>query len=95
MKRYEKRSQKWWRRFNGTRALIWLVMIPVSYYFGWVYGVAFVSVCSLYANVASDVASWRSDVNPQLEAIEAKLDKLLEKSKTSACDGSSGGSDRR
>lgn len=79
-------SEKWWRRFNGFRALVWLVTIPIAYYFGWVYSVAFVAVCSLYANVASDVASWRSDVNPQLDTIQRlledqneKLDKLIEK----------------
>lgn len=62
-----------WRRFNGFRAGVWAVAIPVAVLFGWVYSVAFVSVCSLYANVASDLAAWRSDVNPQLDRIEARL----------------------
>jgi hypothetical protein len=48
---------------------------------GWVYSVAFVSVCSLYANVASDFAAWRADRNPKLErkldALEEKIDRLL------------------
>jgi len=38
--------------------------------------VAFVSVCSLYANAASDFAAWRSDVNPnqdQMDKIESEL----------------------
>lgn len=70
-------SVKGWRRFNGLRAAVWVGVIPISYFAGWVYSVAFVAVCSLYANVASDVAAWRSDVNPQLSRIEEKLDALL------------------
>lgn len=72
-------SEKRWRRFNGFRAAAWTLTIPIAYFAGWVYSVAFVSICSLYANVASDVAAWRSDVNPQLERIEQKLDQLLER----------------
>jgi hypothetical protein len=78
----EERRADIWRKFNGFRALVWVATIPIAYFFGWVYSVAFVSVCSLYANVASDVAAWRSDVNPdkeQLNRIEEKLDKLLGK----------------
>ena len=73
-------ESKWWRKFNGIRALVWTLVTPVAYFFGWVNNVSFVSVCSLYANIASDVAAWRSDVNPdkeQLDRIEQKLDELL------------------
>ena len=71
------RNEARWRRFNGFRAVVWTVTIPVAYFAGWIYSVAFVAVCSLYANVASDVAAWRSDVNPQLDRIEEKLDEIL------------------
>lgn len=70
-------AEKWWRRFNGTRAVVWAVAIPLAVLFGWIYSVAFVSVCSLYANVASDLSAWRSDVNPQLDRIEQRL-KLIQ-----------------
>jgi hypothetical protein len=69
----------WWRRFNATRAALWTVTIPIAYFAGWIYSVAFVAVCSLYANVASDVAAWRSDVDPQLARVERKLDELIER----------------
>lgn len=62
-----------WRRFNGSRALVWICVTVLALLFGWVYSVAFVAACSLYANIASDVAAWRSDVNPQLDRIEERL----------------------
>ena len=64
--------------------VVWLVAIPLAIFFGWIYSVAFVSVCSLYANVASDFAAWRSDVNPheeQIVRIEEMLEDLLERSR--------------
>lgn len=66
-------AEVWWRRFSGGRAIVWTVTIPLAVLFGWIDSVAFVAVCSLYANVASDVAAWRSDVNPQLDRIERRL----------------------
>ena len=77
-----KRSErdKWWRKFSAFRVLVWVAAIPVAYFLGWIYSVAFVAICSLYANLASDFAAWRSDVNPhadQLNRIEKKLDELL------------------
>jgi hypothetical protein len=78
--RQEEYHARLWRFFHLSRAVMWLGIIPVSYFLGWVYSVAFVAACSLYANAASDVASWRSDTNPQreqLNRIERKLDELL------------------
>ncbi len=67
-----------------TRVLVWLAMIPTAYMFGWLASVTFVALASLYANVASDYASWRSDVNPDadlMQRLEKKLDKLLKEAK--------------
>lgn len=69
-------AETWWRRFSGIRAIIWTIAIPLAVLFGWVSSVAFVAVCSLYANVASDVAAWRSDVNPQLDRIEERIGQI-------------------
>lgn len=66
-------AEVWWRRFSGGRAIFWIVVAALALLFGWIYSVAFVAACSLYANVASDVAAWRSDVNPQLDRIEERL----------------------
>lgn len=66
-----------WRRFNGARALFWIAVTVVAILAGWIYSVAFVAACSLYANIASDTAAWRSDVNPQLDVIERKINDVL------------------
>jgi hypothetical protein len=74
-------SDDYWAAFNLLRALVWLGTIPIAYFAGWIYSVAFVAVCSLYANVASDFAAWRADRNLKIERrlddIERKLDRLL------------------
>lgn len=71
-------AEVWWRRFSGLRAVFWIVVTVLAVLFGWIFAVAFVSVCSLYANVASDVAAWRADVNPQLDRIEKRLSLIEE-----------------
>ncbi len=65
-----------------VRVLVWIAAIPAAYLLGWLASVSFVALCSLYANLASDYAAWRSDVNPdeeQMERIERKLDRLLDR----------------
>jgi len=79
----EPRSDRWSRRFNLLRAVIWALAIPVAYFLGWIYSVAFVSVCSLYANAASDWAAYRADQNrdllERLTRIEASQEALLKR----------------
>ena len=65
-----------WAHFSLVRWAVWLAIIPVAYWFGWIASVAFVSVCSLYANVASDFAAWRADKNPEMVEALQRLDKL-------------------
>lgn len=72
-----KQDNKKTKYFSLTRSVLWAVMIPVAFFFGWIYSVAFVSTISLYANAASDFAAYRADDNPQLTRIEEKLDKLI------------------
>lgn len=66
-----------------ARALFWAALLIPSYFFGWVYSVAFVSLCSLYANFATDFAAWRADSNrglyEKLDAIQKLLEELNEK----------------
>ena len=40
------------RRVNGWLAVVWVVMIPISYELGWLKSVAFVSALSLWALVS-------------------------------------------
>jgi hypothetical protein len=66
---------------NLLAALAWLLLVPVAWFLSWFNSVPFISAASIYANFASHVAAWRSDVNPnqeQLDRIEAKLDELLD-----------------
>lgn len=51
-----------WRRVNLALSVAWAVMVPVSYFTGWVYSIAFVSLASIYANAATHLAAWRADV---------------------------------
>lgn len=50
-----------WRWVNLALAVAWAVMIPVALVTGWLYSIAFISACSIYANLASHVAGWRAD----------------------------------
>lgn len=59
-----------------VRTTAWTVMIPLAYWQGWLKSVTFVALCSLYANVASDFASWRADDNPKMDLILEKLDAI-------------------
>jgi hypothetical protein len=40
------------RRVNGWLAIFWVAMIPVSYFFGWLSSVTYVSALSLWALVS-------------------------------------------
>jgi hypothetical protein len=66
-----------------TRALVWVALLPLAYQFGWIKSVAFVALCSLYANAASDFAAYRADSNKaiddRLDRIEALLQELIDK----------------
>lgn len=53
-----------WRRANLALTIAWLIVVPVSVYTGWIYSIAFISACSIYANAASHLAAWRADVPP-------------------------------
>jgi hypothetical protein len=71
-------SETYWARFSAARVVFWIIVTVLAILFGWIYAVAFVSVCSLYANIASDFAAFRADRNHEimesLSRIEQKLD---------------------
>lgn len=70
------RGETWWPRFSLARCIIWVVATILGIALGWIYSVAFVAACSLYANIASDFAAWRADRNPALDRIEERLDRI-------------------
>ena len=59
------------RRINGWLTMLWLAMIPVSLYTGWVKSVTYVSALSLWALVSGHWSAWqaaRVEVNQEREA---------------------------
>jgi hypothetical protein len=46
--------------FDLSMVFLWIFMIPLSIFTGWIYSVAFVAAISLYANVASHWAAYRA-----------------------------------
>jgi len=51
-------------------------MVP-AYFFGWVYKVAFISIVSIYANAAGDLAAARADSNREILERLDRLEKLI------------------
>lgn len=48
------------RRVNGWLTIFWIIMIPVSYYAGWLQSVTFVSALSLWALVSGHWSAWQA-----------------------------------
>ncbi len=63
-----------WKSTNLVLTVVWAIMLPVAYYTGWIYSIAFISLASIYANFASHLAAWRADDNPQMDKMEEILE---------------------
>lgn len=48
------------RRVNGWLTIVWIVMIPVSYFAGWLNSVIYVSCLSLWALVSGHWSAWQA-----------------------------------
>lgn len=48
------------RAAHAVAAVGWLVMVPVAIVTGWLYSVAFVAACSIYANAVGHAAAWQA-----------------------------------
>ena len=48
------------RKVNGWFTIFWIVMIPVSFVFGWLESVVFVSALSLWALVSGHWSGWQA-----------------------------------
>jgi hypothetical protein len=75
-----KKFTDWSRRSNLLLTVAWFAVIPIAYFAGWYWSLAFISACSIYANFTGHLAAWRSDANPnqaQLDRIEAMLNELV------------------
>jgi len=72
-----------WVRIHATLALVWILLIPPAILW-WRDSVAFIVMCSVYANFAGSVASWQSakaDLNSptreDLERVDRRVVALL------------------
>src|SRR5689334_20158784 len=62
------------RRVHGWFTVLWVAMIPVSIWLGWLHSVAYVSCLSLWALVSGHWSAWqaaRVEVEQQRAAAEA------------------------
>lgn len=48
------------RRVNGWMAVFWIVMIPISMWFGWLDSVTYVSALSIWALVSGHWSAWQA-----------------------------------
>jgi hypothetical protein len=65
-------------RFDLARVGFWLILTPVAFFAGWLSNVAFVSLISLWALVETAWAAYRAESTKQIDAVEGKLDKIME-----------------
>lgn len=48
------------RKVNGWLAIFWIVMIPISMWFGWLNSVVYVSALSIWALVSGHWSAWQA-----------------------------------
>jgi len=48
------------RRLNGWLTIFWIAMIPISFSFGWLNSVTYVSTLSLWALVSGHWSTWQA-----------------------------------
>lgn len=66
-------SPKFMQKVNGYLTVFWLVLIPVSFWFGWVDETRYVSALSLVALVLGSWSAWQAArVEVRQEEIEAE-----------------------
>ena len=54
-------------KLHGALFLLWIIAIPIGIATGWLWSIAFVSACSIYANAA---AHWAAFEGARAEAKE-------------------------
>ena len=53
-------NPKFMMRLNGWLTLFWVVMIPISFAFGWIRSITYVSALSLWALVSGHWSTWQA-----------------------------------
>jgi hypothetical protein len=73
---------KFMRKVNRWLTIFWIAMIPVSFAFGWLNSVTYVSALSLWALVSGHWSTWqaaRVEVAQQAEAEERESNPVEER----------------
>lgn len=73
---------KFMRKVNGWFTIFWIAMIPISFAFGWLNSVTYVSALSLWALVSGHWSTWqaaRVEVAQQAEAEEREKNPVEER----------------
>lgn len=50
----------WLERFHLGLTVTWFAMIPVAVATRWLFSIAFVAACSIYANAVGHFSSWQA-----------------------------------
>jgi hypothetical protein len=53
-------NPKFMQAVNGWFTIFWIIMIPISYWTGWLNSVTYVSMLSLWALVSGHWAAWQA-----------------------------------
>lgn len=48
------------RRVHAVATVVWVLMVPLSVVTGWLWSVAFVAACSIYANAVGHASAWQA-----------------------------------
>jgi hypothetical protein len=48
------------RHMHAALTILWFAMVPIALLTGWLYSIAFVAACSIYANAAAHFGAWQA-----------------------------------
>jgi hypothetical protein len=48
------------RHTHAILTILWFAMVPIALATGWLYSIAFVAACSIYANAAAHFGAWQA-----------------------------------
>jgi hypothetical protein len=51
---------EWLKHTHATLTIAWFLILPISVATGWIYAIAFVSACSIYANAVGHFSAWQA-----------------------------------
>lgn len=89
------------KKLNGYAVLFFLILVPISWYLGWLSKVEYVSALSIYALVAAHLSTWQAArveveqdrqakaLQDQEEADMRVIQQKVEEIHTILCDGGS------